>query len=117
MNDETVLKVERALQVLAEKLGVGIDHFWPLAVRQQLLEGGISLGLWVGLVVLTLGLLYFVVVCVKRAQWLVAVTLFGVAGILGLLSMIGAAAGGVETLTQLLNPEYAALESVMDMVK
>ncbi len=39
LTQDIIGKVESALNAIAAKIGVGIDHFWPIFVRQQIIEG------------------------------------------------------------------------------
>lgn len=122
MNEETTVtvnsdtlgevsdKIENALTIMAEKLGVASDHFYPIVVEQQAIEGWIGIWLSVPIFIVALVLTLIALSEVKRNG----------SGIVFIMSIIAYIIGGVilsTTLGQILNPEYYALMEIKDFIK
>lgn len=119
-------KLDGYIEVLAAKLGVAVDHFWPIFVRQQFVEG---LTIVVILIVLLSAGVFLLSMGVantrdinrkgKEKDYLLAKGIIGWAG--GLLCMLAFAGGlsssGVESISKIANPEYYAVQALVHMVQ
>jgi hypothetical protein len=123
-------KVQAVLGTIAEKVGQGVEHFWPVFIRQQFVVaifGLIMILLGVGCTILFLKMGFKFM---KAGKWTpqnygcdipdlkklsgIISTILGTITLLA--SLIGTAAGGYTIVTGLLNPEYAAIHDVVQMV-
>ncbi len=114
-------KINSALEQLAAKVGVGVDHFWPVLVSQQKMEGIIQISTWI---VITLITSFLFLYSYKRQE-----TLFGESNItrkdisflFGLmLSIFLSLSFLLETrgsITKVINPEYYALQELSRLVR
>lgn len=95
----------KILDELGQRLGPTGEHVFALAVRQQLIEGWLSVG--GGIVLLVLSVLGAIVLSRRTYdfEWLFA-------GIPAIVAAIFIAFG----LPQLLNPEYAAIRDLLRAV-
>jgi len=111
-------KASNALDAITAKLGIGIDHFWPLFVKQQVTEGIIDL-LIICLVSMTIAIGIFL--CRKflkerLEESMMDVGMFSLIPLL-LLTLFFAATIKGNPITKIFNPEYHALKEIMEMVK
>ncbi len=128
LTTEIVGKVESALNTLAAKIGVGVDHFWPLFVRQQFIEG-VS---WVSLIAVGLVILVGSLITMKiiwpKCKWeydgspvspvgLFFIIFAAISILLFLILTIGASINADNIVSHLVNPEYQAFQDLMKMVK
>lgn len=115
---EALAKVEAIFASLAEQMGVATEHFWPLFVRQQLIEG----------IVGVVSIFIANAVGVSLALQLRKVDRKGphedpraFVGAIGVGVILVALAGTVIAMptlaSNIFNPEYAALKDVIEMVK
>jgi len=117
-------KMDQYFQALADKAGVATDHFWPIFVKQQYIEG-ISL-----LVLLMIGFIACVLLFRMGINHVenfdsrnypksTPKVLIGfIAGtILSAIVFIGFATEGSATIGKIINPEYYAVQSLVQMVK
>lgn len=115
-------KINSALEQLAAKVGVGVDHFWPIVVEQQRMEGIFLASCW-----LLMGILIFFLL---RKSSKMPQELFGekdftkkeayfiIACILSFFFLfIPLLIDGYVVFTKIVNPEYHALERVAKMIK
>lgn len=121
-------KLDSYLNVLAEKAGVAADHFYPIFVQQQRLEGLTDLVFFL----IMLGVLIFcLVICVKSLapSWdnsdedkqNMAATKLALSGVVVLVLIIRILVfahqdGGV-MVGKIFNPEYAAVQSLVQMTR
>jgi len=108
----TVDKVENALGIMAEKLGMASDHFYPILVKQQLIEGWVHMGITIPLFIIG-GLLFLIGLGKEHrgdeeGNWAVFI---------GLIFYVIASLIFAGYLTQILNPEYYALMEIKSFIK
>lgn len=123
---ETVDRLIDALNPVAQRIGEGAEHVYRLAVRQAIIEGIASLVLAVVLAVLVyVGvrvLLWFRVQYESARErhrydgdgWAFGGWLLGFAVLACAIGAIGCAFDGAVTLA---NPEYAAIENLLEAVR
>lgn len=115
-------KLDGYIAVLAEKAGVAADHFWPVLVQQQVIEG------WGGV-----GLFGLVIVVLTAAIWLLVKSLPS-EGECNPKQFVGCVVGAIcgvifffltcanvstmpANITKICNPEFHAMQSLVRMVK
>lgn len=111
--DALVSKVETALSVVADKVGVASDHFYPILVKQQYMEGFIDLGIGAVLLLLSIFLsgVLWLLIRDKDGETVFPVIVITFITILFGISFFGSGLLGV------MNPEYYALKEIMEVVK
>lgn len=124
-------KMDGYFSALAAKAGVATDHFYPLFVRQQTIEGIITLiALTIG-VVITILMFKMALKNVdnnydgysrnnhqgEAAKFAKTVIGFVLGSVFTLLLIIMIGTDGMTTVGKLLNPEYYAVNSLVQMVK
>ena len=115
--------IERLLNVLADKFGTTGEHLWGVLVKQQLVEAKAELVigfLWLGLVLTCIGIM---VVAYKKMcddddddGEVVSVILF-IGGFLIFIFLIFAGISFYESYMGFANPEFQALDEVLDVLK
>jgi hypothetical protein len=100
------------IDALAAKLGVGIEHFWPIFVKQQFTTGLLDCGL-------SLILFVLVILCVRgmtseKADHDGFFTICLIGTIIGTIFFFISGYCGIMEVS---NPEYFALKSAMEMMK
>jgi ABC-type methionine transport system permease subunit len=119
-------KVQAVLGTIAQKLGQGVDYFWPVFVRQQVVASVfgivlIVLGAILGAITLKVGYKMFMEGKTINNEWDVKRSIGFVVLLFCFIflaaSIIGTAAGGYQIATGLINPEYAAVRDVVQMVQ
>lgn len=107
------------LEKLAAQIGQSVDKVWPWLVRQQVIEGWTNLALCGLFLVLGAALfLWGAHLCRKNNgddDWRFALLLAG-GGVL-LISLFVIAVSFSANITKIINPEYAALQELVRMVK
>jgi len=113
-------KLQQAFSALAEQLGVATDYFWPLFVKQQVVEGIVATALYFALVL-------FVGVCIILAWKIkdklneqeggIGNVVFGLVLLFSFAIFAANSNALVEAITKIFNPEYHAIQEVMKMVK
>ncbi len=107
-NTEVIVeKVSSVLAKIAEQVGVGVDHFWPMLVRQQLIEAWTPI---VALVLLVVPAAVFIRRAVRETH---GDYTFIFAMATGVLTLIAAGAVLFESIPRFLNPEYYALKEIL----
>lgn len=117
-------KLDSYIAVLAQKAGVAADHFWPVLVQQQVIEG------WGGI-----GVLGASIIALATSIWLLAESLpknnedymvpkqfakciiGGVFGIVFLMATCVNTANLTNNIAKICNPEFYAMQSLVKMVK
>jgi len=120
LTDKYGEKVTNAIEQLAAKIGAGVDYFWPLFVKQQAVDG------WVSLIVVTgVFLVSLVYLILSRNRWHDTrandISWYGVVGICAVFVLCISVAvffvEGVSGVKQIMNPEYYAIKEIMQMIK
>ncbi len=127
MNDITPV-----LEKLAAKLGTTVEHFWPLFVYQQKINAIVALAI-LALSFLVLGSAWaWAFYKVNKTFWgngrddfpkyawgefFDDYPWFVVVAILTIITFTASLFVSVESITALLNPEYAAIQDLLRMVK
>jgi len=116
VNSDTLVtvteKVENAIAILADQLGMASDHFYPIIVQQQLIEGWIYVGICVPL--FFIGLVLFAIGLggkdrgTEDGNWAVFI---------GLVFYVIAGIVCASNLAQIINPEYYALMEIKSFIK
>lgn len=129
MNEQTAKLLSEKLDALAAKLGVTAEHLWGVLVRQATVEAAIS----TALAVMWLTVLIVCIVAVKRnamtwitelskdyhqqdeaVLWISGTPVISGAAI-GLVSFILSRIHLLDALRNVLNPEYWALQQVLNL--
>lgn len=109
-------KLDEYIGVLSEKLGMAADTFWPLFVQQQQIEAITSIGMFVFFIVFALLFWSIGTKLVRNNKedgyWCWAVSVItSIMLTLAVLLKAPCVAG------QLFNPEYSALQALLNMIK
>jgi len=111
-------KIDGYVQVMANKAGVAAEHFWPVFIKQQQVEGIYTL-IIIGVIALVgIGLLFY-----NRKQSFINddnfpnLRLFTLIGGVILLILALFTTDGKIAITQITNPEYSAIMKVVEMIK
>lgn len=108
-------KLDHAFSALAEQMGVATDYFWPLFVRQQMIEGvGFFASVFVALLFVTFlaALIYR-----HRKNEDVYVPCVWVGALVLLMCVITCLFDARYNLSKIINPEYHAIQEVLEVVK
>jgi hypothetical protein len=114
-------KIDSYVQTVAEKAGQSVEHFWPIFVKQQQIEGMWQAGLFGFFLMCCLSLLFYTMATHKKgwggqndinARFITALA----SGALGLILVVSLGSGG-RILGKIYNPEYYAVEQVVKMIK
>ena len=113
-------KISNAIEQLAAQIGVGVDHFWPLFVKQQMIDGWINL-----LTPIILILVSSVYLVLTRNKWEDKtkddISWQGVGGIIiGFvlaISIVFSFVHGTTAVKQIINPEYYAIKEITEMIR
>lgn len=112
-------KLDSYIQVLAEKLGVAAEYVYPLFVKQQVIEGiwffsAVAFFIFVGVIMFVLGFKKG-----KKVDWKDGLyyALLIPGGLIIFATLMVLSAGGSKNLTKIINPEYAAIKEIIQMVK
>ena len=123
---EIIQKMEVVLKTLADKVGAGVDHFWPLFVRQQAINSITILVILMVFAMVSVGLIHYAKKFWKKADfteyhWNMNAILCFWPGLVGILLAVGVLIGTACTMSTVVtgfaNPEYQAVVSVVDMFK
>lgn len=128
ISKEVINKLETAFGALAQKIGVGVDHFWPLFCKQQVFIGIAHLLIVLFFLFTGSVLVYIAIRIAKRDKdsdidwfpygdptvpfW---VLLTGIGCLIG--GIIGGAVNITDIFTQVFNPEYAAIKEIFGLIK
>ena len=114
-------KLDQYINALAAKAGVAAQHFYPIFVRQQIITGVFELflmvvGLCLSVFFLRLGYKSMQNTDDEHAE---QKTFFGfVFGVIfTILTVVSIIAEGSDSLSRVCNPEYSAVQSLVQMVK
>lgn len=116
-------KLDHYIQTVAEKGGQGVEHFWPILVKQQAFEGEVFFVVVVSLVALSIILLLGGIFYGKKSlsksgeNASVVNHIFTVIGMVAILfSIMALCFGAQENFLKIKNPEYYALKEVAKMI-
>ena len=111
-------KLDQYIGVIAEKAGVATDYFWPIFVRQQLIEGYSMLILLFAILLITILMfrMGFKNIDSKKDNCKCGIG-FGIAAVFSFILLVTVPANGVMSVEKVLNPEYFAVKSITEMVK
>ena len=103
----------KRLDALAEKAGVAVEHFWPIFVQQQVLDWWSSFALAMFFLVFGVLSLIYGLRKMKDPEEFTQYTALWIAG--GIATFIGfiVLAFSISDISQVLNPEYHAIESLL----
>ena len=120
-------KLDGYIITLSDKLGVAADHFWPVFVKQQTVEGWTTI---IGLFLALVGVFLFLKMALKNTEaanatggnnyYLATAKCFagwGVSVVLFTIFLACAVADGKIAISQIINPEYSAVSNLIRMVK
>lgn len=112
--------ISNLLNVLAEKLGVGVNHFWPIFVKQQYYEGLIFLISLVAFIVMGVGLLTWGKIELSKKNWSEN-SGYWAPFIIGIFILLICAMAfifeGTDSIMKMCNPEYWAVKEIIQMAK
>lgn len=113
-------KTVAAIQQVATKLGQSVDHFYPIIVKQEVVQGYAFLfSAYIPLIVAAIIIVYYTKF--KKIDWDESISLGQVLFILSAVAMIGvgtiALVGTAEAINHIVNPEYYALTDILKMIK
>lgn len=115
MKEELAVKVSEVIDVISAKLGVGVEYFWPIFVRQQSLRAIIAIvGFVFSCVLLSCSAYLFYWADKKGREGIVFISI--VFGVISLIAFCGLGVEAIMSFPRILNPEYYALQSIMGMV-
>lgn len=110
----TIKALVEALQPLADKLGEGAAHLYELAVRQAFIDGIVYGTIWLlGAVALAVSTILFF--RSKNDDVAEAAGIFIVFG--GAIFLIFGTWAGVTAINALANPEYYAIQQLLESVR
>lgn len=116
MNNDIIEKVDDYIKSIADSLGVAAEHVYKTLVTQQIIDGWVSIGVGVGLILTSLLFISLVLIGFKRGwneRILTPITGVAVAGSIVIIMMIlGAIPSGIKHIT---NPEYYAIKEILDV--
>ena len=117
-------KVDNYIQIIASKSNMATDHFWPIFIKQQYLEGWGILG--TGVFFILLGL--FLCLLFRKQPFFTDysaeadcptkrffTTIIGL--IVLFVTFIVLAIKSLDIISKLYNPEYAAIKEILWMIK
>ena len=117
-------KFEIVFGQLAEKMGQGAEYFWPIFVKQQVVEAAAGIGI-LGILIIMMSCFLF---AVKRLyplsknepdDWCpatIGMVIFSILAIGCFLGFCGNLTNYETILTGFINPEYAAIRDAVEMV-
>ena len=115
-------KIDNYIQIAAEKGNQTVEHFWPIIVRQQSIEGWtFVIGFSLIILICTIFLVRAIGNFEDKSGNFTARGVFGIiAGFILVFSCIFIFISITEetnVIGKILNPEYAALKQVIKMIK
>jgi len=114
-------KLDQYLGVLAQKVGVAADHFYPIFVKQQYITGIFELSVMAMGSLITIFCIWNGVQKLKNEEDRYAVekmtTSFVIATIIGIIVLVSIMIQGSTSLGKVCNPEYSAAQELIHMVK
>ena len=117
MNDQIQQQVIERIDALAAKMGVAADHFWPILVRQQIIEAYTNIVLLVFAAALSVVLAVVAKYQFDKDNEGIAFPLGAASGVVGFIVFVVLSSDGSSIVSAILNPEYAALMDVLRNVE
>jgi amino acid transporter len=103
---------------------VAADHFWPIFVKQQMIEGIYTACSWIIGILIAGVMLFMAIRNIKLVdkednKTAIPLTIIGFVcfAVLALVCLISACSVGQEVISKIFNPEYHAVQSLIKMVK
>lgn len=112
--------IMQALSALADKIGTTTEQVWPWMVKQAQLEAGIFIFLWVIVLALSVCGLKKCVAYLQSSDYRhdeMAITGAVFTGVATLVLIVMMVVEGPVVISKIFNPEYAALKSLMGMIR
>lgn len=112
-------QLDSYIQTAANKAGAGVEHFWPILVKQQIMTGYIHAGLSIlfALILLYLWLLFFKNKRRMQDEYTDTFDLIAILCFASAIYFLIFCASISNTITKITNPEYHALQSVIKSIK
>ena len=115
-------KVEDLFGSLAEQIGVGVEHFWPIFVRQQVIYGTMGVIGWVFFAIVIVVLVTIGCKNGKKYDWEngnehLYMPYLIIAGIIGFILLMYSCIEMPTAVSRVINPEYHALSDIISKVK
>ncbi len=126
MNKESIDSIVNAIKPVAEKIGEGAAHLYEIYIRQMVAEGIgdlVSMAIfWITFAALCFALAKFA----KKSEWdygpdntaaVVTVLIGLLGGVMLLVGMTWTFSSVTNDITKIANPEYHAVQRILDTVK
>lgn len=110
MNTNLIEKLDTYIQLATSKAGLAADHFWPMIVKQQYIEGIFGL---ICLIICVIGG-FFVFKCFKNEDEKESNLILAI--IIACFILILGAPVSIINVPKLISPEYYALKDVASMI-
>ena len=110
-------KLDHHLQALAIQAGIATEHFWPIFVRQQMIEGVTSLFAMVLSALIAFFLFKMFINSSKEDNSPKNVIGFVFGMVLSIMCFGIMINEGANSIGKIFNPEYYAVQSLVEMVK
>ncbi len=117
-------KLDGYIAVLAEKAGVAVDHLWPVLAQQQVVEGWGGVGLFVLSAVMMVIAITLLFKCLPKnnedylsPKPFVGCIIGAVCGAVFLISTCINVVDLPKNVAKIYNPEFYAMQSLVNMVK
>jgi hypothetical protein len=112
-------KLDSYIAILAEKLGVAAEYVYPLFVKQQAIEAWWFFGILGGFALILSVCLYKSIKYGIREEWdggsFAPTLIFGFLFAFCVILPFGVF--GIDYFTKIVNPEYAAIQAIIQSVK
>lgn len=112
-------KMDNYLSVIASKLGVATDHFYPIFVKQQMVEGCCNIVILIIAIIGSICLFKIGIHAYNRNQneWDGNKIPIVMAVFLSILIILSVLFSGADFVGRIVNPEYYAIQSILSNVK
>jgi hypothetical protein len=116
-------KVDGYIAVLANKAGMAAEHFWPVLVHQQVIEGWFGIMLTAITVIISIITVKIILGNIHESSNEVTNKNVGtilIAAVIGIIMFVASCVNFSQlgdNFTKINNPEYYAIQTVVKMVK
>ena len=125
MDNVLIGKAVEVLDVLQAKIGEGTNYFWPIFVKQQIVEGWVGVISFLILLVLFISIFYSFITSLKKYlkggnNDYIEVKMFasgGIGFVLGFFVLFTATEKLSDSVYKLTNPEYMAAKTILHNIK